>query len=73
MTEKSTELVDRVRQEIDKTGFPLELRAGHALLSRRYHVAHNVYYLVSRPCDSRHNSRAGHPVWRRCSSLTYVQ
>jgi hypothetical protein len=25
---------------------------------------------VSRPRDSRHNSRAGHPAWRRCSSLT---
>ena len=25
---------------------------------------------VSRPRDSRHNSRAGHPGWRRCSSLT---
>ncbi len=26
--------------------------------------------LVSRPRDSHHNSRAGHPAWRRCSSLT---
>jgi hypothetical protein len=26
--------------------------------------------LVSRPHDSRHNSRAGHPGWRRCLSLT---
>ena len=23
--------------------------------------------------DASHNSRAGHPVWRRCSSLTYAQ
>jgi hypothetical protein len=30
--------------------------------------AHNG--LVSRPRDSRHNSRAGHPGWLRCSSLT---
>jgi len=27
---------------------------------------------VSRPRDSQHNSRAGHPVRRRCSSLTYA-
>ena len=29
--------------------------------------------LVSRIRDSSHNSRAGHPGWRRCSSLTYAQ
>jgi hypothetical protein len=29
--------------------------------------------LVSRPRDSQHNSRAGHPAWLRCSSLTYAQ
>jgi len=23
--------------------------------------------------DDSHNSRAGHPVWLRCSSLTYAQ
>ena len=28
---------------------------------------------MSRPRDSQHNSRAGHPAWRRCSSLTYAQ
>src|SRR5713226_6089073 len=27
--------------------------------------------LLSRPRDSRHNSRAGHPGWLRCSSLKY--
>src|SRR5436190_14658802 len=27
--------------------------------------------LVSRNSDSSHNSRAGHPGWLRCSSLTY--
>src|SRR5437762_13332501 len=29
--------------------------------------------LVSRPRDSWHNCRAGHPRWLRCSSLKYVQ
>ena len=29
--------------------------------------------LVSRHRGSRHNSRAGHPASRRCSSLTYAQ
>src|SRR5215210_4753911 len=29
--------------------------------------------LVSRPHGSRHNSRAGHPAWRRCSSFKYGQ
>ena len=29
--------------------------------------------LVSRPSDSRNKFRAGHPVWRRCSSLKYSQ
>jgi len=28
--------------------------------------------LVSGPSGSRHNSRAGHPGWRRCSSLKYT-
>ena len=27
--------------------------------------------VVSRPRDSQHDSRAGHPAWRRCSSLAY--
>jgi hypothetical protein len=30
-------------------------------------------HLVSRNSDSSHNSRAGHPVWLRCSSLKYAQ
>jgi hypothetical protein len=30
-------------------------------------------FLVSRNSDSSHNSRAGHPGWRRCSSLKYAQ
>ena len=30
-------------------------------------------HLVPWNRDSLHNSRAGHPVWRRCSSLTYAQ
>ena len=29
--------------------------------------------LVSCPRDSQHNSPAGHPVCRRCSSVEYVQ
>ena len=29
--------------------------------------------LVSRPRDSRHNCRAGHPRWRRCSSFKYAE
>src|SRR6266511_3760357 len=29
------------------------------------------YVLVSCNSDSSHNSRAGHPGWLRCSSLTY--
>ena len=35
---------------------------------RRLREARTV---VSRPRDSQHNSRAGHPAWRRCSSLAY--
>jgi hypothetical protein len=29
--------------------------------------------LVSRPSDSSHNSRAGHPGWLRCSSFKYAE
>ena len=29
--------------------------------------------LVSRPRDSRHNCRAGHPRWRRCDSFKYAE
>lgn len=41
----TSDLKDKIRQEIEKTGFPLELRAANELLRRDYHVAHNVYYL----------------------------
>src|SRR5439155_5023936 len=42
---------------LSQTGSPVHLRSSAAL--------------VSRNSDSSHNSRAGHPGWLRCSSLTY--
>jgi hypothetical protein len=39
------DLKARVHQEIQKTGFPLELRTADYLQRRNYHVAHNVYFL----------------------------
>src|SRR5213594_2839531 len=36
----------------------------------RFHTS-SPLNLVSRNSDSSHNSRAGHPGWLRCSSLTY--
>src|SRR6185436_7976932 len=39
------DLKTRVYDEVLKTGFPLELRTAHHLKTRKYHVAHNVYFL----------------------------
>lgn len=38
-------LIARVRDEVAKTGFPLELRTASLLLERGYHVAHSVYFV----------------------------
>jgi hypothetical protein len=41
----STDLIDKVRVEIEKTGFPLELRVAALLQAREYYVAHSVYFV----------------------------
>jgi hypothetical protein len=41
----SDELIDRILVEINKTGFPLELKVSHLLKSRGYYVNQSVYYM----------------------------
>jgi len=38
-------LIAKIRKEVGKTGFPLELRIADFLNSRSYHVAHSIYYI----------------------------
>jgi len=44
-TTPSSELRQRLIEDLHKTGFPLELRTAQTLLTRGYHVDHNVYYI----------------------------
>lgn len=41
----SGQLVERLIEDINKTGFPLELRVAHRLRTRGYYVATNVYFI----------------------------
>lgn len=41
----SDDLYDRILLEINKTGFPLELRTAEVLKSRGYSVAHSLFYI----------------------------
>jgi hypothetical protein len=36
-------LEKRLLEDINKSGFPLELRVSHELLARGYFIEHNVY------------------------------
>ena len=38
-------MISKISNEIEKTGFPLELRVAELLTKRKYHVAHSLYYI----------------------------
>jgi len=41
----STDIESKIIGEINKTGFPLELRVSDFLTSREYLINHSVYYV----------------------------
>jgi hypothetical protein len=43
--EEPKSLEQNILDDIQKTGFPLELRVAHELLTRGYFVDHNLYYV----------------------------
>src|SRR6266487_4258409 len=42
---KKRDFETNLLEDINKTGFPLELRVSHELLTRGYYVENNVYYI----------------------------
>ncbi|NGZ75733.1 hypothetical protein [Saccharibacillus alkalitolerans] len=42
---KSEEIIEKIKAEVNKTGFPLELRVSKLLKSRGYFVNHSAYYI----------------------------
>lgn len=46
-------VIDKIKKEIEKTGFPLELRVAEFLTRRDYYVAHSLYYIDEEENKSR--------------------
>ncbi|WP_138752789.1 hypothetical protein [Paenibacillus sinopodophylli] len=47
------DLIERVKKEINKTGFPLEIRIGNLLINRDYYVTHSKFYVDEEEGKSR--------------------
>lgn len=73
-------LDERLLEDIGKSGFPLELRVSHELLTRGYFVEHNVYYVdkdeqkgreieISALRNSQSHPRDREPIWVRVRLL----
>ena len=73
-------LEERLLEDINKSGFPLELRVSHELLTRGYFVEHNVYYVdkdekkgreieISALRNSQSHPREKEPTWVRVRLL----
>jgi hypothetical protein len=73
-------LEERLLEDINKSGFPLELRVSHELLTHGYFVEHNVYYIdkdgqkgreieISALRNSQSHPREKQPQWVRVRLL----
>jgi len=73
-------LEERLLEDINKSGFPLELRVSHELLVRGYFIEHNVYYIdkdeqkgreieISALRNSQSHPREKRPIWVRVRLL----
>ena len=65
--------IDRVDLAVPASTVWELVRHGALAQSRVIRALFALRTLVSRPRDSRHNCRAGHPRWRRCDSFKYAE
>ena len=41
----SEDLIKKIKEDINKTGFPLELRIANFLTNNSYYVAHSIFFI----------------------------